>query len=269
MVSRLILMILVLFLFAGQSHTAEMSEEKFDMHAISGALKQAEERAETMSVLENPDAEAGRKTAETLMKQFQEPEYQAKIRAEQQRLRQTVFQEVLAEFEPKVRPDAPVGKLAADERVHLFFSSSVELSTLRSYAAMIDRAGDPNVVMVLRGFVGGMKRIKPTMDFIGNVLKKDPACDVTVEKCDGYNVSIQVDPLLFQRFRVEQVPTVVYGVGQPVDGESSEGQDFRQDFTISGDAGLDWLLEKINREAKSETLAGLIGSMRGGIEGKP
>ena len=126
---------------------------------------------------------------------------------------------------------------------------------------MIDRAGDPNVVMVLRGFVGGMKRIKPTMEFIGNVLKKDPACDVTAEKCDGYNVSIQVDPLLFRRFRVEQVPTVVYVLGQPVDGESPEGQDFRQDFTISGDAGLDWLLEKINREAKSVTLAGLIGSM--------
>ena len=68
-------MILSFFLFSGQSRAAEVSEEKFDMHAISGALKQVEERVETMSVLENPDAETGRKTAETLMKQFQAAEY--------------------------------------------------------------------------------------------------------------------------------------------------------------------------------------------------
>ena len=34
-------------------------------------------------------------------------------------------------------------------------------------------------------------------------------------------------------------------------------------FLIQGDAGLDYLLEKINREAKSKGLAGLIKKIRG------
>jgi hypothetical protein len=34
-------------------------------------------------------------------------------------------------------------------------------------------------------------------------------------------------------------------------------------YSIQGDAGLDYLLERINREAKSATLASLIKKMRG------
>jgi len=202
------------------------------------------------------------------MKQFQAPEYQAVIRAEQERLGQSVFHDVLATFAPQEKTDASAGRLAADERVYLFFSSSVPLSTLRSYAAMLDKARDPNVVMVLRGFVGGMKKIKPTMEFIADVLKKDPACEESAAQCDGYFVSIQIDPQLFQRYRIEQVPTVVYTAGQAVDSEITEEQASQRDFVIAGDASLDWLLEKINREAKSMTLAGLIGSLRDGSKGK-
>lgn len=267
MTARMILLILSILLPVCQCFAGEAPGKALDMQDLSGVMKQAGEEAKTMAVPENADSGAGRQAAESLMRQFQTPQFQAEIQAEQMRLQRNVFHDVLADFAPKEKQDLPAGKLSDDERVYLLISSSVELSTLRSYAAMIDRARDPNVVMVLRGFVGGMKQIKPTMEFIGNVLKKDPACHEAVEKCDAYKVAIQIDPLLFERCRVEQVPVVVYARDLSFNGETSEDQTPHRDFTIAGDAGLDWLLEKINREAKSETLAGLIASLRGAPTG--
>ncbi len=266
MTFRNIIIFFFVFLLFGYPCSVPAAEENFDLPAISGVLQQVEEKTKTMSVPENEDTKIGQEKAESLMQHFQAPEFQAVLQAEQQRVADTMFSDVLAEFAPQEKQGQSPGKLSTNERVYLFVSSSVPLSTLKSYATMIDRARDPNVVMVLRGFVGGMKKIKPTMEFIVDVLKKDPACGDGAAQCDSYNASIQIDPQLFQRYRIEQVPTVVYASGLKSDGEEPEEQASHRDFVIAGDAGLDWLLEKINREAKSRTLDSLISSLRHGGE---
>jgi predicted DsbA family dithiol-disulfide isomerase len=68
--------------------------------------------------------------------------------------------------------------------------------------------------------------------------------------CRRYQVPIKIDPTLFERYGITRVPAVVYA------GE-------KDSFKIQGDAGLDYLLERINRDAKSTTLAKLINQLRG------
>lgn len=194
------------------------------------------------------------------MEQFNAPAHQAKIRDEQQRLQETVFKDVLGEAMPTKDGTQPSAQAAVNfERLYLFVSSSVPLPTLRNYAAMIDRAKTSLITMVLRGFVGGMKKAGPTMAFIGDILKKDPACDLGKGRCDSYQVNIQIDPERFQRFRIDDVPALVY---LTVNDDEQTPDD---PLIIIGDASLDALLERINKEAKSHSLQALIAALRGGV----
>jgi predicted DsbA family dithiol-disulfide isomerase len=63
-------------------------------------------------------------------------------------------------------------------------------------------------------------------------------------------MAISLQPALFSKYGINRVPAVVYENGKDT-------------YSIQGDAGLDYLLERINREAKSTALAGLIKKMRG------
>ena len=42
----------------------------------------------------------------------------------------------------------------------------------------IHTIGDPNVVMVMRGFVGGIKDWRKTTEFSSQVLARDPFCNI-------------------------------------------------------------------------------------------
>ena len=254
--------ILFLCLFAGHSFADEPGR-KLKMNDISGVLDKAQEKAKELQLPGNDQADdcGCQDAAGKIMDKFNAPEFQAKIRDEQQRLQETIFKDILTESMPPGVQNSPVVADAKAERVYLFVSSSVPLTTLRNYAAMIDRARPGQIIMVLRGFVGGMKKIRPTMEFIAEILKKDPACDLTKEQCDSYKVSIQIDPQLFQRFAIEDVPALAY---LPISGGEEEEKQI-EPIIISGDASLDYLLERINREAKSADMNTLIAALRGGI----
>ncbi len=239
------------------------------MDEITRVLENAQELARQSTVPENLHQERGRTHAEKLAQKFHSPAYQEKLKQEQARLTEELFKDVPDGYShdagttQKQRQTA--GKLLESERVYVFITKSVPITTLRNYSAAIAKAGDPNVVMVLRGFVGGMKKIKPTMDFIAEILKKDPACDMTREKCDSFGVNIEIDPLLFRRYQICEVPAIVYAQNVDQGVEALNGSEGLNDnasagnfFVIIGDAKLDYLLERINREAGSESLTALI-----------
>ena len=60
--------------------------------------------------------------------------------------------------------------LLPDERIYIFMSSSVPLVTWNNYAKDIDKVRDPNIIMVMRGCIGGCKYIRPTLKFIQNII---------------------------------------------------------------------------------------------------
>jgi type-F conjugative transfer system pilin assembly protein TrbC len=205
----------------------------------------------------------GQAAAEELFRHYRSPEYQRQLAAERNRIETEVFGKAAP---PPVEngPAEAAGRLAPDERIYVFVSASLPMETLRNYAADIVGSGEPNLALVLRGFIGGARQIGPTARFTEQVIKKDPGCDPQDgSACTAMSVPILVDPLLFRRYGIERVPAVVYVRGVSVlDADQSEGRPENAQagdhFAVYGDAGLPYVLELIQREAKSAGLAALL-----------
>ena len=142
------------------------------------------------------------------------------------------------------------GSLSSTEKVYLFFSSSVPDETMQAYFTTIANTGDPNVIPVMRGWVAGMSDTKADVTYFSRILQKDLSCQDSRKPCEHYQVQINLLPSLFTKYGITRVPAVVY-------------QNETDAYSIHGDAGLAYLLEKINREVKSSALASLIKKMRG------
>ena len=250
---RLILWI-VLFTSHGTSLAQGVGEDN-----VSLIMEKARANAEEMNLPVSKYEVEGLRAAEETSKLFHSPEFQQRIQCEQQRLEKEVFGEHIAPWKKKTQQAAEeqtgqTGSLSAGEHIFLFISSSVPDETIHAYIAGIDKAADPNVSLVMRGFVGGMSlaRAKKGQSYFSRILKKELDCPRTEKPCDRYGVPIRLKPSLFTKYGITQVPAVVY-------------EHEKQAFLIQGDTGLDYLLERINREVKSTGLTDLIKKMRGGL----
>lgn len=250
--------------------------QKFNMTGITKRLDQANDLSGKMDTPHNKFAAQGLAQAQAATDKFNSPEHQAKIAKEQERLSKEVFANITKDYYPDAKKKDPTKtaekQLATTERIYVFFSKSVPEQTLKNYITMIAKTNDPNIVMVMRGFVGGMKKVMPTANYIRTLLQKDPSCDSVNTKCDMYPINVEIDPLLFQRYHVETVPMIVFASGvtaKTSEKDKSEGDSQKttveNSFEISGDAPLDYMLERINTEAKRPTLEGTIAKMRSGF----
>jgi type-F conjugative transfer system pilin assembly protein TrbC len=223
----------------------------------------------TLERLRNPHHERAQTEAARALSEG----YRLRMEEEADRLLQDVFGDALGdhgEVCETAEPPLADGILPDSERLYLFISSSMPLNTLRNYARAIDHMGDPRIVMVLRGFVGGMQHVLPTQRFVLDVLQKNSDCDPDTPS-DGavFNVNLIIDPLLFRRFGVEHVPTLVYAIGLSVKGGDfgSEGlpetAQVAHHVAISGDAALDYLLDRIQLETQSPALVHMVTTLRG------
>ncbi len=157
--------------------------------------------------------------------------------------------------------------LKEDEMIYIFISSSVPKETLRNYARDLDALGQPRMSIVMRGFVGGMTKVRPTLEFLRGVLFKAETCDS--DKCEAYRAPALIDPLLFRRYAIEAVPAIVYAKGVRIMdstvseglGEGAETGDY---YILYGDAALEGVLELINSEARSRSLDCLVWKIRRG-----
>lgn len=217
-------------------------------------MAQARKDAEKMTLPVNKYTEEGLQAAQETSDHFHSPEFQEKIQCEKHRLTNEVFVDSITPWKKKqqmVEEQAiEAGSLTSTEKVYLFFSSSVPDETMQAYFTTIAKVSDPNVIPVMRGWLGGMADTRANATYFSRILQKDLACQNTREPCQHYQVEISLLPALFIKYAITRVPAVVYANERDV-------------YLIQGDAGLDYLLERINREAKSTALAGLIKKMRG------
>ena len=245
----------------------------FDLNSVSGVLARAKGLAAKMknTMPENAYKREGEIEARKTFEFYESPAFQRKVMLENERLKKEVF----GGFKAYYRDMGPHGKkamsqrwkkLSPNERIYLFVSSSVLETTLRTYIEQIAGLGDPNVEVVMRGFIGGMRYMGPTLKFIGRLLEKDPSCGLS---CGLYGVNVEVDPLLFRRYGIVQVPAVVYVPDIEVLGPGSEGLSRNakvgKAYAFYGDAALSYSLKRINEEAKSASLAAIIKEFRHGF----
>ena len=249
---QLILSICILFSICWQGYAQDLTESDASL-----IMKKAREDAGKMTLPVNKYNEEGLKAAEETSQLFHSPEFQDRVQCEQQRLEKEVFGQYIAPWKKKTQQAAAEqtsqqGSLAAWEKVLLFISSSVPDETIHAYIADIDKAADPNVSLVMRGLVGGLSlaRAKTGHSYFSRILKKELDCPRTEKPCQRFEVPIRLKPSLFTRYGISHVPAVVY---------EHEGNA----FLIQGDSGLDFLLERMNREVKSTGMTNLIKKMRG------
>ncbi len=108
-------------------------------------------------------------------------------------------------------------------RIYIFMSSSIPKQVWYSYVQQIVDL-KLNAVLVLRGCIGGCKYIKPTLEFIHDVLT------LGGKQKEGIPVQIWIDPTLFRKYKVKVVPCV-----------AMEGKE----KLSCGDWNLKWHLEKL------------------------
>jgi conjugal transfer pilus assembly protein TrbC len=146
-----------------------------------------------------------------------------KVQSELEKLNQTI--------QPSVNNDSSSTesemKMSIDSSVYyLFISSSIPQDTLKAYAHDISEYNLP-VKMILRGFVDGMKQIKPTIKFIRDILTIDEDC---LDNCKTYNVSIEIDPELFREYNIKSVPALAVNAKSNI---------------VYGDADIEYMMEKL------------------------
>ena len=244
------------------------------MPDLSKSMKDAKKLAKSMTIPKNKFEKEMQAEAAKTIAVYQSPEYQTKLAAETERIKREMFHEQLKDLPADMgglkkeqdRPEQSVvpARLKDDERVYVFISSSMPLETIRTYAAAIGRYNDPKkMVLVMRGFIGGMQKIGPTTNFIADVLKEKSTCDFTSsEQCQMVNANVQVDPILFRRYGIKEVPATVYAKGVRVNNpDQSEGNDdvaVSSFWTVYGDASLEYNLDRIRQESGSDSLQGLL-----------
>ncbi len=224
---------------------------------VSLIMKKAKEDAKKMNLPVNKHQKEGMTAAKETASIFHSSEFQDRVRGEQQRLEKEIFEEYTTPWKKKTHQEAAKrneqpGNPAEGGHIFLFISSSVPDETVHTYIANIDKAGDKNISLVMHGLIGGMAqaRAEKSQSYFSRIMKKELACPRTKTPCERYKVPIRLKPSLFKKYGATSVPAVVY-------------EHAGNAFLIQGDAGLDYLLERINREVKSTGLTSLIKKIRG------
>ena len=234
--------------------------EDFNMNSIRDVKSSANDLFDNLKVPENKHKDMAGKYATQTKQYYESTAFQKKCNAEVERLKATIFKDQI-EGARKAYSELPdgetygTGTLPLNERIYVFISSSMPEQTLKNYVNALDRLRDSNIEMVMRGFVGGIKKIAPTQKFIQKIVLKP----------DGsvYSVSIIIDPILFSKYGVGRVPCVVYDRSVAADIHADADSDSY--YLMYGDASLEYAIERIQEESQSETLNAVLASLRGGI----
>ena len=240
-----------------------------EMDIIQKAMDQAA-KYESEIILPETD-KAAESAAREAFDRYQSQEFQEKITSETERIKHTLF----GPFSNPDRLEKPeetmcMDGLAGSEKIYLFISSSIPLSTLRTYVRNLDTLNDPNIVMVLRGFINGMQLVRPTLEFLERLLVKDKDCRLSDGKqCDVYQANIQIDPLVFRKFNIQQVPALAYVKNiKTIDAQQSMGKDGNlaeesEAVVVYGDVALDYALEQMFNETGNLQIKKAVQKLRG------
>jgi type-F conjugative transfer system pilin assembly protein TrbC len=250
----------------------EISLKEVSPEAVMRAIEEAEKKAQNLESLSNVYEKEAKEIAEKTYNMTQTQEFQKKVEQYKESLASIIMEkeglslkDVYKDYvEKKKRERKKVLELSSDERLYIFVSSSVPKETIRNYVTFVASHIDGNVVFVLRGGIGGLKRIGPTIAWIYDVIKKDKFCEGI--NCEVYGVEFIIDPFLFRRYKVEKVPAVVYAKGRALtEFEGSEGLENKWETKVwtktYGDVGLAYHLKVIGEELNIEKIKKFVDEL--------
>ena len=191
------------------------------------------------SVADRLDDLAMREAAQQAFAAFDGPQARRDRAARAESLRALLGVDMSNDAPDPAKPALPA------HRLYVFVSALMPLSALRNYAR--DLEGVPGATLVLRGCVDGCARLGPSAGFGARVLREDTDCEGP--RCPMRRTALAIDPLLFRRYGVERVPTVVLAEGVDAPGHCSEGNEGETRVAAwhvaRGDASLPFVLQSL------------------------
>lgn len=246
----------------------------FDIDVVGGANQRGERLSRAITPPKSAFEKDGEKRASATNNLFRSEEFQKRLSAEQERIKREVFGGRLQEYYSAAPETAAAmaGELPRDERVYIFISSSMPKQTLRNYTRDVAKLKDPNVKLVMRGLVGGMKYLKPTLRFVEGLLVRDEGCDPRKRTCERFGAGVEIDPLLFRRYGIDRAPAIVFArKARIVDPRMSEGMEKNMSVAefhvIHGDVALEYALDRFRAETGSRALEALVTRLNSGFYG--
>lgn len=238
-------MALVIALFQG-AQIVRAEEFKEAEKQVEVIVERARKTAETMHLPENVHEQDGQEAARQSVEKLKAPAFQEQVRCQMERIQQSgPQQEQAIALQGK-------GTLTAQESVYLFLSSAMPEAVVNRYLIDIGRTGEQRMVPVLFGLPQGLAGKRLNADYFSRVMQANPGCRDTPESsCQRLAVPLKVNPELFTRYNISEVPALVYDNGQ-------------DSWSIHGEAELVYLLKKVGKAANSPALAGISARLRGG-----
>lgn len=142
-----------------------------------------------------------------------------------------------------------------NDRLFICISSSMPMAELRSYVKQVAYLGVKDIVFVMRGFIGGVKYMTPTIRFFYNMAKVDPNCKGL--DCKIYNVMLEVDPLVFRKYHIDRVPAFVFVPNfqkiMPYNIDKDDGS-----YKLYGDVSLKYAIQVLYKNSKYVRLKELL-----------
>ncbi|AII15597.1 conjugal transfer protein TrbC (plasmid) [Campylobacter iguaniorum] len=154
--------------------------------------------------------------------------------------------------------------LNPNEKLFIVISSSLKKETIRNYFKLLEKV-NTDVTFILRGVIGTPKKIMPTINYINDLLVKDPNGDPS-DQNNRYSFNVEINPKITRRFDVKKVPAVLFIKNyNPVVQEFKDvigTPDKDELYWIAyGEASIDYALEQINKKAKSDGIERLLKAM--------
>jgi type-F conjugative transfer system pilin assembly protein TrbC len=137
--------------------------------------------------------------------------------------------------------------LESNEKLFIVISSSIPKHILKNYFEMLQNV-NTDVTFVLRGTIGGVKKIKPTLDWMQEVLTKS---DNT-----RYEYNVVIEPRIVNKYKIERLPAVLY-VKNYNPSYTEESTDEKH-YIYYGAVDVDYALGKINGDIKSSGIKKIL-----------
>lgn len=122
-----------------------------------------------------------------------------------------------------------------DEKVYIFISSSLNKSLIQNYFKRLENV-NTEVTFILRGLVGGAKKVMPTMLWIKDILTKKDGT--------SYAFDIWIDPEKTLKHKIDRVPAILY---------TNDGED----FIAYGGVDVGFAIKKISLDTNAIFLKNL------------
>jgi len=141
--------------------------------------------------------------------------------------------------------------LANDEKLFIIISSSIPKYILKNYFDMLQKV-NTDVTFVLRGTIGGIKKIKPTLKYIQDLL-------LLKGNNKRYEYNIIIEPRIESKYKIQKVPAVLFIKNYNL-SYTKEDQNERY-YIYYGAIGIEYVLKKINESAKSLGLKNILSEI--------